>query len=306
MPSRIEDNPLAAPETPWLPVVRDRGGLRMQFARDTSSALRERLEQIFRSDDLSGFDVLVDARGSCVAVAEVAGEVIAIKRYTHSRALFLRTFARASRARREAAALASIHAAGNPVRPLAWASVRRAGCVSRCYVVTTYFSDSVDLRCLRHGSPDEARALIEELQECLPARIAQLHDAGIHVGTLRGKNVLYRRSDHGLALIDVPRAKRKSVLSLRERLVDLGTLFVELRYTFDDSDVQRFLDAYLGAAQTLSARHRSEITVAKVCQVADRIGHRTRFTSWIKHTRQRARHTRLGQWVTGRRYERSD
>lgn len=305
MASRTEESQLTSLAPPWLPVVAHGGSLRTQFARDTTPALRERLEQVIRSDDLSGFEVLVDARGSCVAVGELEGRVVAIKRYTHARVFFLRTFGRASRAQREAEALAWIHAAGNPVRPLAWASVRRGGCVSRCYVVTTYFAGSFDLRRLRHGSPEEARPLIEDLQGILPARIARLHDAGIWIRTLRGKNVLYRPTDRRVALIDVPRARWLGALEPRHRLVDLATLFVELRHTFSHADLQRFLDAYLREARSLSAAGALEITEERVLRLADRIGHRTRFSSWIKHTRKRARHTRIGQWVTGRRYERS-
>ena len=298
-------NPLVPASHYWLPIEQRPGGLRLQLAREASAPLRRLIETALVEDDLSGFEELFNARGSRVVVARREGEVaIAIKRYAYVRAAHLRTFARTCRARREAGALALVSAkVANPVRPLAWGCVRRWGCTARGYVVTTFFEDAFDLRRLRRLPEEERPPLIEGLLEELPGVVARLHEAGVFVKTLRGKNLLYRPRDRQVALIDLPRAKALGSVGVKQRLFDLGMLFGELRYTFSRAQLQRFLEAYLQASPSLSPSERAGVTVDATHEVAERIGHRTWLSSRVKRVKKWARRTRVGQASTGRRFD---
>lgn len=300
-----QTEPLVPASHYWLPIEQRPGGLRMQLARETPAPLRQLIETALVADDLSAFEELFNARGSRVVVARRDGEdAIAIKRYAYVRAAHLRTFARVCRARREAGALALVSArVANPVRPLAWGCVRRWGCTARGYVVTTYFEDSFDLRRLRRLPEEEWPPVIEGLLEELPGLVARLHEAGVFVKTLRGKNLLYRPRDGRVALIDLPRTKALGTVGVKQRLFDLGMLFVELRYTFSPAQLQRFVEAYLEACPSLSPAERARVTVDSASEVAERIGHRTWLSSRVKRVKKWARRTRVGQATTGRRFD---
>lgn len=239
---------------------------------------------------------------SSVARLGLASGPVAIKRYDEPRIYVLRTFARQSRAERETRAMDLIAAALSdaPVRVLAWAEVRRFGFVTRSYLVTNELEGALDLRAVK-GLSGQSRAEATDLvMRRLPAIVAALHDAGIHLRALRGKNILMRPSDRALALIDQPLAHAPRRFGLRHRLRDLATLSLELRRFLDGAEWSRFLEAYLDHSLDLDAAQSARIDADQIEDIARRLGHDTPLRAAFHTAKRRLSRTRLAASLSGR------
>ena len=152
---------------------------------------------------------LGEARRSSVARLRLSAGPVVVKRYRDPGAFRLLTFARRSRAEREARALDLVGAAlpENAVRALAWGEERRFGFVARSWLVTAELEQSFDLRRIKTLRPPERGAAVRAVPGQLPRLVARLHARGIFAVTLRGKNVLLQPDTGRIALIDLPYAR---------------------------------------------------------------------------------------------------
>ncbi len=244
---------------------------------------------------------LGEARRSSVARLRLSAGPVVVKRYCDPGAFRLLTFARRSRAEREARALDLVGAAlpENSVRALAWGEERRFGFVARSWLVTAEFEQSFDLRRIKTLRPPERGAVLSAVQGQLPRVVARLHARGIFAVTLRGKNVLLQPDTGRIALIDLPYARVVAKLGARHRVRDLAILSLELRKFLDEPEWNQFLARYRAAASELGAADADRISAERVARVAARAGHQTPFSAAAKRAKRRFRHSRIGEWVTG-------
>lgn len=211
-----------------------------------AAALRDALLALLVPDRTDALPVLAETPRSRVARLEVEGRRLVIKRYTEPGLYLLRTFLRASRAQREAAALLLIGRAlpENAVQPLAWAEERRRGFVPRSWLVITELVRAENLRHVARLAPHERDAALD----VIPRRLATLHRAGIVARTLHAKNVLVQPGTGALAFIDLPLARHVGALSTAQRTRDLACLVKGLRRYVTRDDVTRLCAAYVQAA----------------------------------------------------------
>lgn len=266
-------------------------------------AVRERLARLIEADDLEALPVIATTRKSCVARLEVDGARLVVKRYVEPGAFLLRTFLRASRARREFHALSVVgEAVENPVRPVAWAERRVGGWCPRSWVVTVELTESTSLRGLRGLEGAARERLVAVVLGALPARVGALHRAGVFARNLHAKNVLVQPATGAVAFIDLPAAARVASLSRGQRVHDLACLWKELRRSLDRAALARFLEAYraaLGAAE-------DPALADDVWARADHLDNKTPVAGAVHRAKRWWRHTRLGQLVTGHRYDQPD
>jgi tRNA A-37 threonylcarbamoyl transferase component Bud32 len=246
---------------------------------------------------------LGEARRSSVARLRLPSGPVVVKRYSDPAAFRLLTFARRSRAEREARALDLVGAVlpDNAVRPLAWIEERRFGFVARSWLVTAEFAESFDLRRIKTLRAPERDAAVRALEQ-LPDLVARLHARGIFAATLRGKNVLLQPATGRIALIDLPYARAVARLGTRHRVRDLAILSLELARFLSAEEWERFLARYRAAAAELGARDAERVRADRVARAAARAGHRTPLSGAAKRARRRFRHSRIGEWMTGHRY----
>jgi transposase len=294
-----------APSTaPELAGAAERG-LRIWLREPLGDADADALVRCARDD--AAWDALPklgSARRSSVALLRLPAGPVVVKRYSDPRAFRLLTFARRSRAEREARSLDRVGAVlpENTVRALAWLEERRFGFVARSYLVTAAFEQSFDLRRIKTLAEPERSAAIGPVLEQLPGLVARLHAQRVFALTLRGKNVLLQPASGRLALIDLPYARIVARLRARHRVRDLAILSLELRKFLDGDQWGRFLARYRATAGELGARDLDAIGAERVARVADRLGHRTPWSSAIQRAKRSFRHSRIGEWVTGHRY----
>jgi len=246
---------------------------------------------------------LGEARRSSVARLRLSAGPVVVKRYSDPAAFRLRTFARRSRAEREARALDLVGEVlpDHAVRVLAWAEERRFGCVARSWLVTEEFEHSFDLRRIKLLRSPERGVAVRAVREQLPRLVARLHAGGIFAVTLRGKNVLLEPATGRIALIDLPYARAVARLRARHRVRDLALLSLELRKFLDGEEWSEFLARYRDAANELGAGNADRIDAARVASAAARAGHQTLLSSAAKRAKRRFRHSRIGEWMTGHR-----
>jgi hypothetical protein len=266
---------------------------------DEDAALRAGLEAAIVPDGVDALPAIAVTRRSRVARLVVDGRRLVIKRYVEPGLFLLRTFARASRARREAHALGLVAAAlpGNPVRPVAWAERRVGGFVSTSWLVTTELVDAVNLRRFEDFVGAEREAVRAVVLGALPLRVAELHRAGVFARNLHAKNVLVQPATGALGLIDLPRASAEGTLSRRQRIYDLACLLKGLRRGLGADEQRRLLEAY-GRAAGLEG----DLTEAVAAQ-ADLLDNRTPFAGAVHALRKRLKRTWLGQAAIGHRYD---
>jgi serine/threonine protein kinase len=247
---------------------------------------------------------LAQAPRSSVARLQWSSGPVVVKRYIDPGAFRLRTFARRSRAEREACALDLVGSVlpENPVRALAWAEQRRLGLVARSYLVTAELEESFDLRRIKTLDPPQRDDAIRVVQEQLSRLLARLHAANVVARTLRGKNALLQPASGRIALIDLPYARAVTRLGVRQRIRDLAILSLELRRFLDAEDWNRFLAAYRAEAGDLAARDADRICADRIARRAKRLGHRTGLSAATRAAKRRFRHSGIGEWVTGHRY----
>jgi hypothetical protein len=251
---------------------------------------------------------LGEARRSSVARLRLSAGPAIVKRYSDPGAFRLLTFARRSRAEREARALDLVGSVlpEHVVRVLAWGEDRRIGFVAHSWLVTAEFEQSFDLRRLKTLRAPERDAAVRAVQGGLPRLVARLHARGIFAVTLRGKNVLLQPGTGRIALIDLPYARRVSRLGPQHRVRDLAILSLELRKFLGDPEWSEFLARYRAAASELGAADADRITAEWIARVAARAGHRTPLSAAAKQARRRFRRSRIGEWMTGHHYEESN
>lgn len=247
---------------------------------------------------------LAQAPRSSVARLRWSSGPVVVKRYLDPGAFRLRTFARRSRAEREARALDLVGSVlpENPVRVLAWAEQRRFGLVSRGYLVTTELEESFDLRRIKTLDPPQRDEAVRIVQAELPRLLARLHTANVVARTLRGKNALLQPASGRIALIDLPYARVVTRLGARQRIRDLAILSLEARRFLDADGWNRFLADYRAQARDLAARDADRISAERIERVAARLGHRTGLSAATRSAKRRFRHSRIGEWATGHRY----
>lgn len=274
--------------------------LTLAVADDATPAVRERLARLVEQDDLEALPVIATTRKSCVARLEVGAERLVVKRYVEPGAFLLRTFLRASRARREFHALAAVgRAVENPVRPVAWAERRSLGFGPRSWLVTVELTESLSLRGLRKLAGAERERVVEVVQGTLAARVGALHRAQVFARNLHAKNVLVQPATGAVAFIDLPAAAREAGLSRSQRVHDLACLWKELRHSLDRAALDRFLAGYgavLGAGVDAALAD-------DVWSRADHLDNKTPVAGAIHRAKRWWRHTRLGQLVTGHSYD---
>src|SRR5262245_44823235 len=149
----------------------------------------EALERCARDEAAwSALPKLGEARRSSVARLRLIAGPVVVKRYREPGAFRLLTFARRSRAEREARALDLVGAAlaESAVRALAWGEDRRFGCVVRSWLVTAELERSFDLRRVKTLRGPERDAAVRAVLEELPRLVARLQARGIFAVTLRG------------------------------------------------------------------------------------------------------------------------
>jgi len=247
---------------------------------------------------------LGEARRSSAARLLLSAGPVVVKRYSDPAAFRLLTFARRSRAEREARALDLVGAAlpEHAVRALAWMEERRFGFVSRSWLVTAELEHSFDLRRIKALGARERADAIAHVLEQLPHLVARLHAQRVFAATLRGKNVLLQPATGRIALIDLPYARAVARLGMRHCVRDLAILSLELRKFLDDGAWSRFLARYRAAAGELGAADVERVSPDRVARAAARAGHRTPLSAAVKRAKRSFRHSRVGEWVTGHRY----
>jgi tRNA A-37 threonylcarbamoyl transferase component Bud32 len=247
---------------------------------------------------------LGDARRSSVARLRLSAGPAVLKRYSEPAGFRLLTFARKSRAEREARALDLVAAAvpGAAVGVLAWGEERRFGCVAWSLLVTAEFEHSFDLRRVKTLVARDRADAVRAVQERLPPLVARLHAQRVFAATLRGKNVLLQPATGRIALIDLPYARAVAGFGARHRVRDLAILSLELCRFLSAAEWEEFLSRYRAAARELGAQDSDQVASASVARVAARVGHRTASSSARKRIRRRFRRTRIGEWLTGHRY----
>lgn len=265
------------------------GGIAAAIAPDTTDAL----------------PLIAETRRSRVVRLEVGGQRLVLKRYVEPGVFLLRTFLRASRARREAAALELVARAvpGNPVRPVAWAERRRLGFVRHSWLVTTELTDSISLRRLKHLAGAEREAVRATVLDVLPRHVADLHRGGVFAQNLHAKNVLVQPATGGLGFIDLPRARAVRAVSRGQRVYDLACLTKELRRSLPPDDLRRFFTRYVEAAGLDLPPAELQEAVARR---ADLLDNRTPLAGALHGLRKWLKRTWLGQLVIGHRYDAPD
>ena len=274
--------------------------VRLGVATDLA-ALRAGIAATVAPDATDALPLIAETRRSRVVRLEVDGQRLVLKRYVEPGLFLLRTFLRASRARREAAALELVARAvpDNPVRPVAWAERRRRGFVRHSWLVTTELTDSVSLRRLKHLEGAEREAVRATVLERLPVHVAVLHRGGIFARNLHAKNVLVQPATGRLGFIDLPRASAVRRLSRHQRVYDLACLTKELRRSLSTDDLGRFFSRYVEAAGLDLAPADLQEAVARR---ADLLDNRTPLAGALHGLRKWLKRTWLGQLVIGHRY----
>jgi lipopolysaccharide kinase (Kdo/WaaP) family protein len=248
-----------------------------------------------------------EARRSSVARLRLSAGPVVVKRYSEPGAFRLLTFAKRSRAEREARALDLVGAVlpEHTVRALAWLEERSFGFVARSWLVTAELEQSFDLRRIKLLEGAERAAAIRPVLAELPWLVARLHAQRVFAATLRGKNVLLQPATGRIALIDLPYARTVARFGPRHRVRDLAILSLELRRFLDGESWNAFLARYRAAAAELGAADVDGIDEPRVAHVAAREGHQTWSSARRKWLKRRFRHSRVGEWVTGHRYSRN-
>jgi len=270
------------------------------------SVLMHALEPLVREDRVLDLPRVAQSRNSFVGRLEAGGQRFMVKRYVERRVLLLQTFARPSRAQREARALTALaDLIDNPVRPAAFAEQRALGMVPRSYIVTNEFVDSVDLRRVRRSpDPQERDSLRAVVLECLPNRVADIHRVGFYARTLNAKNVLFQRETGTFAFIDLPRGRLHPAFDASHRLYDLACLYRELRHALTREEWRAFLARY---QQAFDGPNEAEVdralrtTERLVLQMAHLTPNRRRY----RQLKKRFKRTPVGEFLTGHRYERN-
>jgi Lipopolysaccharide kinase (Kdo/WaaP) family len=247
---------------------------------------------------------LAESRRSSVARVRLSQGPVVVKRYSEPAGFRLLTFARRSRAEREARALDLVAAAVPEcaIRAIAWGEQRRWGCVARSYLVTPELEYSFDLRSVKTLGTRERAGAVRAVQDQLPRLVARLHGQRLFAATLRGKNVLLQPATGRIALIDLPYARTVARLGARHRVRDLAILSLELGRFLSAREWEDFLASYRAAARELGAADPDRVSVERVARIAARAGHRTAWSAAARRARRRFRHSRIGEWVTGHRY----
>ena len=281
--------------------------LRLEMAPEfVDGALRRALEPLVRGDRVLDLPCIARSRDSFVGRLEVGGQPFVLKRYVERRVFLLRTFARPSRARREAGALATLATLiDNPVRPAAFAEQRALGLVPRCFIVTNELVDSVDLRRVRRSpDPQERASLRAVVLERLPDRVADVHRAGFYARTLNAKNVLYQRGTGRFAFIDLPRGRLQPGFDASHRIYDLACLYREFRHALTREEWRDFLARYQRA---LAGPDEAEVDRALRATegLALRMAHLTPGRRRYRRLKKRFKRTPMGEFLTGHRYEKS-
>jgi hypothetical protein len=263
------------------------------------------------ADDRAAWQALPklgEARRSSVARLRLSGGPAVAKRYSEPAGFRLLTFARKSRAEREARALDLVALAvpDGAVRVLAWGEQRRFGCVAWSLLVTAELEHSFDLRRIKTLGARERADAVRAVLERLPRLVARLHARRVFGATLRGKNVLLQPATGRIALIDLPYARAVTGFGARHRVRDLAILSLELCRFLSAAEWDDFLARYRAAARELGAQDAEQVVAECVARVAARVGHRTAASSARKRIRRRFRRTRIGEWLTGHRYEEAD
>lgn len=242
---------------------------------------------------------------SSVAKLQLSAGSVVVKRYRDPAGFRLLTFARRSRAEREARALDLVATAvpDGVIRVLGWGEQRRLGCVEWSLLVTAELEHSFDLRRVKTFTGRERSDAVRAVQDRLPALVARLHARRVFAATLRGKNVLLQPATGRIVLIDLPYARAVSRFGRRHRERDLAMLSLELSQFLSVPEWQDFLTRYRAAARALNARD-GDVSAERIARVAARVGHRTPVSSARRDLRRRFRRTRLGEWMTGNRYGR--
>jgi tRNA A-37 threonylcarbamoyl transferase component Bud32 len=291
----------------WTRVETAGARLRLEMAPGfADSALMHALEPLIREDRVLELPPVNQSRNSFVGRLVVEGQRFMVKRYVERRVFLLQTFARRSRARREARALTTLgDLIYNPVRPTAFAEQRLLGLVQRSYIVTNELVDSVDLRRVRRSpDPRERAALKVVVLERLPSRVADIHRAGFYARTLNAKNVLYQRGSGAFAFIDLPRGRLHPALGRSHRLYDLACLYREFRHALSREEWRAFLAHYQRAfagPDGAELERALRTTERLALQMANLTPSRRRF----RQLKRRFKRTPVGEFLTGHRYEKS-
>jgi hypothetical protein len=297
----------SAAATGWSRAKTTGAHLRLEMAPGfAGGALVRALEPIIREDRVVDLPRVSQSRNSFVGRLEVGGQRFMVKRYVERRVFLLRTFARPSRARREARALTTLaDLIDNPVRPVALAEQRALGMVARSYIVTNEFVDSVDLRRVRRSpDPQERASLRAVVLGRLPSRVADIHRAGFCARTLNAKNVLYQPGTGAFAFIDLPRGRLHPAFGATHRLYDLACLYREFRHALARDEWRAFLARYqqaFGAPDEAEVERALRVTERLTLQMAHLTPSRRRY----RQLKKRFKRTPLGEFLTGHRYERS-
>jgi hypothetical protein len=295
------DTALECAPTGFVPVPVAAGHALAIAAWADRPALRAALEDLLVKDTVADLPRMATTRRSVVGRLEVDGLRLVVKRYHEPGLFLLRAFFRASRARREVAALEVVSAVvPNPVRPVAWAERRVAGFRPRSLVVTTEMLGASSLRALRHLAGPEREAVRALVLEQLPAKVAALHAARIVAWNLHAKNVLVDPAARAIGFIDLPAAAVHPRIGPRERVHDLACLWKELRHSLDAADMQRFLADY---ARALGGPDDPADLAVRVAARADTLDNRTPLAGVVHGLRKRLKRTRLGELLTGHRYD---
>jgi tRNA A-37 threonylcarbamoyl transferase component Bud32 len=269
-------------------------------------ALRQALEPLIRDNRVLELPRVGQSRNSFVGRLEVGGQRFMVKRYIERRVFLLQTFARPSRARREAGALATLaDLIDNPVRPVAFAEQRALGMVPLSYIVTNELVDSVDLRRMRRSpDPRERDSLRAVILEHLPRRVADMHRAGFYARTLNAKNVLFQRGTGSFAFIDLPRGRLHPAFDASHRLYDLACLYREFRHALTREEWRAFLACY---QQAFDGPAEAEVDRAlrTTERLALQMAHLTPNRRRYRQLKKRFKRTPVGEFLTGHRYERS-
>jgi len=290
--------------TGWSPLEGGPRGWRLQLRASLSGAARAAIARVVYGERFEELEPIADGRRSLVRRLEAGGVRYVVKRYDHPRGFLLRTFLRRSRAEREARGLCLLEEAlpDTPTRAVAWAERRRGGLCRHGVVVTTELTDSHDLRPVKHWPAAERSRVAAAVVDALPPRVAAIHDHGVFVRTLRGKNVLLQPATGRLALIDLPYAERVGRLRPSQRRYDLACLSLELRRFLTEPQWGAFLRRYRACARRLGPGEAERLTAAALAPLAARIDHRTGVSYAVRRLKKRAKRTGLGQWIMGHDY----
>jgi tRNA A-37 threonylcarbamoyl transferase component Bud32 len=293
--------------TGWSRAKTTGAHLRLEMAPGfADSALMHALEPLVREDRVLDLPRVNQSRNSTVGRLEVGGQRFMVKRYVERRVFLLQTFARPSRAQREARALTILaDLIDNPVRPAAFAEQRALGMVPRSYIVTNELVDSVDLRRVRRSpDPQERASLRAVVLERLPSRVADIHRAGFYARTLNAKNVLFQRETETFAFIDLPRGRLHPAFDASHRLYDLACLYREFRHALTREEWRAFLARY---QQAFDGPDEAEVDRALRAteRLALQMAHLTPNRRRCRQLKKRFKRTPVGEFLTGHRYERS-